>query len=127
MKNIQIREITDLPNFDPDEFCVTPHYWGYSYVDEYRIPDIVEEAKKLAENINGICIAIIHDGDTDYVIGERCNSGMSSKFMLLNAAGYDYKHPAKIEARAITFNTGRGALTRYWLDWDLVYKKGSII
>ncbi len=117
---IEMKRIDSFEGFDPKEFCVKPSYWSYDF--EHGANEVMEEAKKLAESVDGICIAIVHSTTGDYVLGESCTKGCSSKFILFNAAECPR---AQAEVRAITFNTGRGALTRYWYDRFVRYQPGS--
>ena len=122
--NITMKRITSFEGFDAKEFCVKPSYWGYQMVYSYDAKEAMEEAKRLAEGIDGICIAIVSDDLGEYVLGESCNKGCSSKFIIFNA-----KTTGRVDAevRAITFNTGRGALTRYWYDEWIKFQKGAIV
>ena len=122
---IQMKKIVDMEEFDAEEFCITPSYWSYRRVNYYNAnaKDAMEEAKKLAESVDGICIAIVKDPLGEYVLGEHTDKGCSSKFMLFNAAETGR---VDAEVHAITFNTGRGAMSRYWTDRWLKYQKGSI-
>ena len=125
MYNIEMKKVTEFDGFDPREFCVKPSYWRYNWVHDYDIPDeYLAEAKNLAKEIDGICVAVIIDNVGEYVIGQSCCSGCSSKFLLFNAA---VTTRPTAEVRAITYNTGTGALTRYWYDKWLKYEPGSIV
>jgi len=121
---IEIKKISELEGFDPKEFCVKPSWWGYEKVESYDAKDFVEKAKELAKEVDGICIAIIKDETGEVVLGETCNKGRSSKFLLFNAATCG---KLEADARAITYNTGLGALSKYWFDQYVKYEKGSVV
>lgn len=120
---IEMKKIDSFDGFDPKEFCVKPSYWSYDFELSYDAKELMEEAKGLAESVDGICIAIVHSATGDFVLGESCTKGCSSKFILFNAAECPR---AQAEVRVITFNTGRGALTRYWYDRFIKYQPSSI-
>ena len=122
--NIEMRRIDEIDGFDANEFCVNPSYWGYQMVYTYDATEAMAEATKLAEAVDGICIAVVKDSLGEYVLGESCCKGCSSKFMLFNATKTG---SVDAEVRAITFNTGRGALTNYWYDEWIKFQKGSIV
>ncbi len=124
MNTIEMKKLNSFDRFDPKEFCVMPSYWSYDFEYGYDVKELIEEAKRLAESVDGICIAIVHGITGDFVLGESCSKGCSSKFILFNATECSR---AQAEVRAITFNTGRGALTRYWYDRFIKYKPGSIV
>lgn len=121
---IEMRKITDFEDFNPKEFCIKPSWWNYEKVDYYNAKDFVEKAKEMAKDVDGICIAIIKDETGEVVIGESCNKGCSSKFLLFNAAICDR---LDAEVRVVTYNTGMGALTRFWFDQYIKYKKGFVV
>ena len=120
---IEMKKICDFANFDSAEFCVKPSYWGFDMEQSYDAKEAMEEARKLAVSVDGICIAVVHHATGNFVLGESCSKGCSSKFILFNAAECTR---ANAEVRAITFNTGRGALTKYWYDRFVRYQPGSI-
>lgn len=110
---VEMKKIEGFDGFDPKEFCVKPSYWGFDVEYSYNAKEAMEEAKELAASVDGICVAIVHSVTGDFVLGESCSKGCSNKFILFNAVECCRE---KAEVRAITFNTGRGALTRYWYD-----------
>ena len=122
--HIAMKKIEEFDGFNAKEFCVKPRYWGYQMVYSYEAKEALEEAKKIAERIDGICIAVVSDNLGEYVLGESCDKGCSSKFILFNA-----KTTGRVDAevRAITYNTGRGALTKYGFDKWIKFQKGSIV
>lgn len=122
--DIEMKKITDMDGFDAMEFCVKPSYWGFDYVPTYKATEAMEKAKELAKSVDGICIAIVKDETGEHVLGESCNKGCSSKFMLFNA---QKTGRVDTEVRAVTFNTGHGALTDYWYDECIKFHKGSIV
>lgn len=119
---VEMKKISEFGDFDPKEFCVKPSYWGYDMEYSYHATEAMEKAKELAASVDGICIAIVHTITGDFVLGESCSKGCSSKFILFNATGC---YRAEAEVRAITYNTGRGALSRYWYDKFIKYQPGS--
>ena len=122
--SIKMKKIAEIEGFNPREFCVKPSYWGYDYVSVYKAKELVVQATELAKAIDGICIAVIEDDLGTYVLGEPCTKGCSSKFLLFNAVECGR---TGAQVRAITFNTGRGALTRYWYDEWIRYQPGSTV
>ena len=121
---IKMIRVTEMNGFNAKKFCVKPSYWDYKMVYSFDAKEAMEEAKKLATEVDGICIAVVSDNLGEYVLGEPCSKGCSSKFILFNAkkTGRD-----DAEIHAITFNTGRGALTQFWYDEYIKFQKGSIV
>lgn len=120
MKSIEMIPIEQLEGFTAEEFVVHPKYYDFLYVESAK--ELMEEAMKLADTINSICIAKITDHLGSYVLGESCVKGCSAKFILFNATN---TNRIDAEYRAVTFNTGRGALTRYWYDRWVKFQRGS--
>ena len=120
---IEMKRIDSFEGFNPKEFCAKPSYWGHDMEYSYNAKEAMEEAKELAASVDGICIAIVHSTTGDFVLGESCMKGLSSKFILFNAAECPR---AQAEVHAITFNTRRGARSRYWYDQFIKYKPNSI-
>ena len=123
--NIKMKRIKDLYGFNAKQFCITPKYWGYQTVRFFDVKEALEKAKKLAEGVDGICIAVVADDLGEYVLGESRNKGCSSKIILFNAI--DARNRVDAEVRAITFNTGRGAFGKYDIDEWIKFQKGSIV
>lgn len=121
--NIEMKRIDTFEGFDPAEFCVKPSYWGFDMEYYYDAKEAMEEARNLAASVDGICVAVVHHATGSFVLGESCSKGCSSKFILFNAAECKRVNAG---VRAITFNTGRGALTNYWYDRFVRYQPGSI-
>ena len=119
---VEMKKIEYFDGFDTKEFCVKPSYWGFDVEFSYNAKEAMEKAKELAASVDGICVAIVHSVTGDFVLGEPCAKGCSSKFILFNSTECERE---KAEVRAITFNTGRGALTRYWYDRFVRYQPGS--
>ena len=125
IKEIRLVKITDLPHFDPDEFCVTPSHHAMNklfscpFIEKARFFD---EARKLSETVDNICIAIIATDEGEFALTESCNKGLSNKFILFNAA-----RDTDGNVRAVTFNTGKGALSTYWFDEMIRFEPGSIV
>lgn len=123
MRNIELIPVKSLKGLDPKEFCVNPSCWSYDMEYSYNAKDAMEEATRKAADMKEICIAVVHDELGTYVLGESCAKGMQSKFILFNAVKCNR---ADAEMRAITFNTGRGATTKYWVDMWIAYHPGSM-
>ncbi|MBR6168705.1 hypothetical protein IKQ74_02060 [Candidatus Saccharibacteria bacterium] len=109
--------IKDLEGYDPDEFCISPSSWGYRDVEEYPSETLLLMAQEKAATVDDICIVVVNDELGEYVIG--CGGHLK----LFNAAPV-YTNTG---IRAITYNTGRGALTRYWYDQRVEYRPRSTV
>ena len=87
-KRIQIIKISDLPGFDAKNFCMKPNAWNFDFELYYDPLEVktYQAARKKAAEIDGICIALIHDSRyKDYTFGAYCLQGKSSRFILFNA------------------------------------------
>jgi|GEM_PF-2508675 hypothetical protein len=122
---IKVIPVRELEGFDPKAFSVRP--W-----DDHRIKwtksckiskQLFEECKKAAMQINEICIVELSNELGSFTIGESCSKGCSSKFILFNATKCGRE---SADIRAVTPNTGKGALTQYWYDQFFCFEKGSI-
>ena len=122
MKKIEMRRVTEFEGFNPKRFCVKPNYWNYKYVPTNEAEAEFEEAKRLAKDVDGICIAVIHDNLGDYVLGESSKE-WSPKFILFNAVKTTR---SSAELRAIAFDKGPRSLSNYWYDSFIKYQKGGI-
>lgn len=120
MHTIEMKKITAFGGFNPEEFCVTPEHWFLDTQNVHGAESLLREAEEMAKSVDGICIAIIHSPAGNSALGESCNSGLSSKFILFNA---DECCRAEAEVRAVTF-TGLGAFTPYWNDHFIKYCPG---
>ncbi len=109
--------IKDLKGYDPDEFCVSPSSWGYRDVEGYPSEALLLMAQEKAATVDDICIIVVTDELGEYVIGD------GGHLRLFNAAPVY----TKTGIRAITYNTGRGALTRYRYDQRFEYRPGSTV
>ena len=123
---VEMKKIADFNGFRPDEFCIHPKYWEMGYEYPENVPDSMAEAIEKAKEIDGICVAIIHpdDGESQYAIGVSAAKGCAGRFVLFNAEAV---RRSNAEVRAVVFNTGRGARTRYWVEKLIRYQPGSII
>lgn len=123
---IEMKKIADFNGFRPDEFCIYPKYWEMGYEYPENVPDSMAEAIEKAKEIDGICVAIIHPDDEErqYAIGVSAAKGCAGRFVLFNA---ETVRRSNAEVRAVVFNTGRGARTRYWVEKLIRYQPGSII
>ena len=94
-------------------------------VTKEEAPEEFEEAKKKAEAIDGICIAIcISDDGEEKAIAEKFENGTSSKFLLFNAEVTDKENS---EIRGITYNTKIGNMRGWWYTKWICYCSGSIV
>lgn len=120
---IEMRRIDEIDGFTKAEFCVNPRYWGYKMQYGYQLPkEVIDEITVAASKVDGICFAEITDDFGTFVVGSSCNKGMSNSFWLYNAQRCSR---ISAEVRAITYNTGRGALTDFWTDQWLHYAKNQ--
>ena len=74
MKTVEMKRVSELCKFDPMEFCVDPSWWGLEFVSPAQEKELFEEAKKLAGDVDGICVCFIHDGNKTYVLAETRTS-----------------------------------------------------
>ncbi len=109
--------IKDLEGYDPDEFCMSPSSWGYWDVERYPSEPLLLMAQEKAATVDDICIIVVTDELGKYVIA--CGGHIK----LFNAAPVY----TKTGIRAITYNTGRGALTKYLYDQRVEYRPGSSV
>ena len=123
---VEMKKIADFEGFRPDEFCIHPKYWGMGYEFPENVPNSMAEAIEKAKEIDGICIAIIHpdDGGESYAIGVPAIRGRAGRFVLFNAKTV---MRSDAEVRAVVFNKGQGALTRYLVKKLIRYQPGSIV
>ncbi len=123
---VEMKKIADFDGFEPVEFCIYPKYWRMGYEYPENVPNSMAEAIEKAKEIDGICVAIIHpdDGESPYAIGVSVAKGCAGRFVLFNAKTVGR---SDAEVRAVVFNRGRGALTRYWVEKLIRYQPGSII
>ena len=122
MKKIEMRKITELNGFRAGEFSVRSYDYGIvNGVTKEEDPDEFEAAKRSAEEVDGICIAVIHDELGEYTFVEPLKRG--GKFVLFNAAETS-RNLASVHA--VTRNTGLGARTNYWYEKWLRYQKGGL-
>ena len=124
---VEMKKIADFDGFEPDEFCIYPKYWRMGYEYPENVPNFMAEAIEKAKEIDGICVAIIHPDDGEekpYAIGVSVAKGCAGRFVLFNAKTV---RRSDAEVRAVVFNRGRGALTRYWVEKLIRYQPGSIV
>ncbi len=124
MKTVEMKRVSELCKFDPMEFCVDPSWWGLEFVSPAQEKELFEEAKKLAGDVDGICVCFIHDGNKTYVLAETWRDE-SVRIILFNAkvAIRPYEEPEL----APIVRTSMGDLPFYWTAPQVLYKKGEIV
>lgn len=122
---IEAIPVSSLKRFNPKEFWVRPgRDHGFEWQERHSISkELFEQCKQAASLVADICIVKLSDNIGEFVLGESCSKGCSSKFILFNAAACGRE---AAELRAVTPNTGKGALTRYWYDQFFCYRKGGL-
>ena len=118
-----LRPLSNLSGFDPTNFDIAPHRWGFKYSS--AISDkLLEDIRNTAERVPSICIAIVTDNeDSTYVVGEKIplpGDKSYSKLALFNAS---ICKEAEADIHAISKRDGIN-LVRY--DEYLRYEKGAI-
>lgn len=121
---IKVVPINELKGFNLDEFNLSEY--PYPDIMLYKLDAQVQmQALELAKTVNNICFVIVETDEGPKVVTQSLNKGMSSALVLYNAKEVDENTNCE-KVHAITFNTGRGALTRYWTDKYLAYEKGKV-
>ncbi len=120
----RIIPIKELTGFNAAECCVKPGHYGTEMVHIRELsPELLDEIATAVQEIDSIAVAMVEDELGSYYVGTYTPKGWS-RFVLFNAAETGRENA---EIRAITFNTGRGALSRYWYDRWVKYRPGSVL
>ena len=84
---IILRPISNLENFDTNNFAIAPWSSGFKHVIAEKMPIAFEKAKELSKFTNDICVALLKEGDEMYVLCERDEEQNNFvKFVLFNAS-----------------------------------------
>ena len=124
MKNFIMKKVTELKGFNENDevFVIKPERWGYELLNSSK--EELEEARKLAENVDGICVATLSEDGKEFVISERIENGTVNKMILFNA---EETEKTDAELRSIAFNNKKNGIKAWWYTKYLKYKKGSVI
>lgn len=124
MSSIEMRKISNFEGFNPKLFCLEPRIWEYESEYTFNSPDFLVQARKLAQEIDGICVAIIKDSRGERVLVEPCNYAKFMKIVLFNAV--ETKIRSKNAVRVVLAKKGEGIWTRYQYDKWVKYRKDSL-
>lgn len=80
---VELKKVEQLKEFDSQNFKLNPRYWGYHSEDAHSCKAIVDLAEELAKEVDGICIAIVKDEISEFILAT--SNGYSSEFVLFNA------------------------------------------
>ena len=120
-KELTMVPVSQWPNFLPRAFNIFP---DRQIVFDYDSKECMEQAREAAKAVDEVCIALFSDPIGEFVLGTYCCKGSSMRYILFNAA--ECKR-AEADFRAVTPNTGRGALSFYWYDRWIKFEKGGIV
>ena len=120
-KKLVLIPVRNIEGFKPQRFVVYP---DRHIVYSYKHPELVEQAKLAALEVQEVCIAVFQDELGEFALGTPCEKGLSERFILFNA---QICNRVDAEMRAVTWNTGRGALSMYWYDEFIRYEKGGVV
>ena len=123
MRNFIMRKVTELKGYNENDevFVIKPECWGYELFNSSK--EEMEEAKKLAESVDGICVATLSEDGKQFVISERIENGTVNRMILFNA---EETERTNSEMRTIAFNHKKDGLKAWWYTKYLRYQKGSI-
>ncbi len=84
MVDIKMMKLEELESFDPDYFLGDPVIYGWNGAFS---SELVKEAAKLAQGVNGICVAIVKTmcGE-EFALSASCSGGRAQRFRFFNAA-----------------------------------------
>ena len=113
MATIKVVPIRDLEAFrDNNKFFVSPKASGMYFRTIEDCPEIMKEARKLASEVEEICIAMVEDNGSQYTIGEYIIPGGTAKFVLLNAEETNQWHA---EAKTVIYDHARKLTYSSWI------------
>ena len=123
-----MRKVTELKGYSKSDevFAISPAKWGFDCVSPEEATKEMEEAKELAKEVDGICVAILTSEDgIEKVIGENIKNGSSERMLLFNAVETERENS---ELRILTFNCKKGSHQKaWWYDKRVKYQKESIV
>ena len=80
-KRIEVRKISDLPEFNSKKICVCPEVLCYEPLIPSRSE--IKKALQISQNINDICVAFVHVGSKMFIMSDSCS--FLHRFLLFNA------------------------------------------
>lgn len=124
MKNFIMKKVTELKGYNENDevFVIKPECWGYELISLSQ--EEMEEVKKLAESVDGICVATLSEDGKKFVISERIENGTVNKMILFNA---EETEKSNSELRSIAFNNKKDGIKAWWYTKYIKYHKGSVI
>lgn len=121
---IEFKKVSTLKGFDSREFDLNPKAYGLEWEKWHEVPQALALAEELcAASCDDICIAIVKGEAGEYVLAKE--DTMRDIRMILFNAQQEYRHLAIL--RAITYNRGKGPLSKYWFDQHLAYSPGKVV
>ncbi len=115
----EMLRVDELIKPETKEFNLNPEAWNMKCCLQFT--QGMDMAKKLADEVDGICMATIPMLEHKYVIGGFCNQGQTAKIMLFNAI-----ETTPEEGKVHVFIPNPDSTKEFLMDKWIKYQKGEI-